>query len=141
MLDLEEKPAQGVIVTIGGTAGGWSLYLDGKGRPVFECRIFEFGQIRIVASKPLARGSQALQLDFDYDGGGYAKGGTFTLRQGDKVLGEDHVVATPPAFFSIDETFDVGLDTGSPAGKYPKQTPVGYPFTGGEILRVDISVK
>ena len=95
----------------------------------------------IAGKKPLPTGSQVLQLDFDYDGGGYAKGGTFTLRQGDNVLGKEQVSATPPAFFSIDETFDVGLDTGSPAGSYPEQAPLGYPFTGGEILQVNISLK
>lgn len=140
-LNLDERPAKGVIATMGGTAGGWSLYLDGKGRPVFEYRVFEYGHIRITGKKSLQRGPQLLQLDFIYDGGGYAKGGVFTLRHGDTLLGEERVVATAPAFFSIDETFDVGLDTGSPAGKYPKQAPLGYPFSGGEISNVKVIVK
>jgi arylsulfatase len=140
-LEVAQRPVQGVIATIGGTAGGWSLYLDKKGRPVFEYRIFELGSIRIAGKKPLSTGTQQLHLDFDYDGGGYAKGGTFTLRQGDKVLGTEKVKASPPAFFSIDETFDIGLDTGSPAGSYPKDATLGYPFTGGEILQVNISLK
>ena len=140
-LNLQEKPSQGVIATVGGTAGGWSLYLDAKGRPVFEYRVFEYGQIRVAGSKPLPAGPQSLRLDFKYDGGGYAKGGTFTLKHGVNVLGEARVLATPPAFFSIDETFDIGLDTGSPAGKYPDQAPMGYPFRGGKIIKVDINVK
>ncbi len=132
--------ASGVIATIGGTSGGWSLYLDGKGAPVFEYRVFEFGQVRIQGKDPL-RGRQNLQVSFDYDQpGGYGKGGTFTLRQGTEVLGSARVPATPPAFFSIDETFDVGLDSGSPAGHYPKDAAPGYEFSGGKIINVNIEL-
>lgn len=140
-LDIPQQTAQGVIATIGGTAGGWSLYLDFDGKPVFEYRVFEFGHIRLAGDTALPTGSHTLKLDFDYAGGGYAKGGTFTLRHGDTVLGTDHVDASPSAFFSIDETFDVGLDTGSPAGRYPAAAPLGYPLVGTENLLVTIRAK
>ena len=142
-LNLAEQPlpATGVIATIGGTAGGWSLYLDGEGKPVFEYKIFELGHIRLAGEQALPPGVQELRVDFDYDGGGYAKGGTFTLRQGDKELGQKHVAASPPLFFSIDETFDVGLDTGSQAGHYPQGSVLGYPFVNGEIQNVDIQLR
>jgi hypothetical protein len=47
-------------------------------------------------------------MEFAYDGGGLAKGGTVTLYlDGDKV-GEGRVEATVPMIFSADETADVG---------------------------------
>jgi len=138
----EKTPStQGVIATMGGTAAGWSLYLDGKRNPVFEYRVFELGHIRIVGKKPLEPGQYTLRVECDYDGGGYAKGANFTLIHGNQELGQQHVPVTPPAYFSIDETFDVGVDTGSPAGRYPRNATQGYPFTGGEIRRVDVQLR
>lgn len=136
----KKQSAQGVIATVGGTAAGWSLYLNAESKPVFEYKVFEVGHIKLVGKQALKPGQQTLRVEFDYDGGGYAKGGQFTLRQGSKVLGKDRVRATPPAYFSIDETFDVGLDTGSPAGQYPNGSAQGYPFTGAEIKRVDVQL-
>ena len=53
-------------------------------------------------------------MEFAYDGGGLAKGGTVTLYlDGDKV-GEGRVEGTVPLIFSADETADVGQDTASP---------------------------
>jgi arylsulfatase len=53
-------------------------------------------------------------MEFAYDGGGLAKGGTVTLYiDGDKV-GEGRVEGTVPMIFSGDETADVGRDTASP---------------------------
>lgn len=139
-LDVPDRGArpQGVIATMGGTTAGWSLYLDAKSRPVFEYRVFELGHIRLQGKSPLKAGEQRLTVQFDYDGGGYAKGGSFVLKQGDKVLGKDRVVATPPVYFSIDESFDIGLDSGAPAGRYPAGAAPGYAFGGASIRHVDI---
>jgi len=52
-------------------------------------------------------------MEFAYDGGGPAKGGTVALYvDGDKT-GEGRVGATVPLLFSADETADVGRDTAS----------------------------
>ncbi|GAB3284549.1 arylsulfatase [Parahaliea aestuarii] len=137
-LNVDSQGGRGVIATMGGTTAGWSLYLDNAGRPVFEYRIFEYGQIRLQGKQPLAAGSHQLAVEFDYDGPGYAKGGTFTLKVDGKAQGSDSVRASQPAFFSIDETFDTGIDTGSPAGHYPDNAALGYPLTGAVIQQVDL---
>ena len=67
-------------------------------------------------------------MEFAYDGGGLAKGGTVTLYvDGDKV-GEGRVEATVPMVFSADETTDVGRDTGT--GVSPDYTTGDNSFTG-----------
>ena len=129
---------RGVVATLGGTAAGWSLYLDDSGRPVFEYRIFEYGQIRLQGVHPLTKGQHQLSVEFAYEGPGYAKGGTYTLKADGKTLGSDKVRASQPAFFSIDETFDLGIDTGSPAGHYPAGAAQGYPLHGAQVNSVDI---
>jgi len=142
-VEVPDQPAspQGVLATMGGTVSGWSLFIDEQSRPVFEYRVFEAGHFRIQGETPLQSGLNQLTVNFAYDGGGWSKGGVFTLTSGDQELGQQRVEVTPPAFFSIDETFDIGVDTGSPAGRYPQNAPIGYPFMGGKILRVDIDLK
>ncbi len=135
-----DAATQGVIATIGGHSAGWSLYLDADSKPVFEYRTFEVGRVRLAGKQPV-NGKQTLQVDFDYNGGGYARGGSFSLKVDGSEVASGSIVATPPAFFSIDETFDVGVDTGSAAGRYPTDAPLSYPYTGGEIERVTIQLR
>ena len=59
-------------------------------------------------------GSTTIRLDFEYDGGGIGKGGNASLFINDKKVGEGRVEKTVVARFSADETFDLGMDTGSP---------------------------
>ncbi|MBP8925794.1 MAG: arylsulfatase [Pseudomonadales bacterium] len=136
-LELPASGARGVIATEGGTGAGWSLYLDGEGKPVFEYRLFEVSRVRIAAQQSLAAGMHRLQVDFDYDGEGYAKGGTLRLLVDGQEQGTARLPATPPAFFSIDETFDVGVDTGSPAGAYA----FGNPLTEGVLGSVEVELR
>jgi arylsulfatase len=135
----EYKP-RGVIATIGGTVSGWSLYLDEADRPVFEYRTFEVGHIKIEGNRALGAGEHQIEVDFASDGGGVARGGVFTLREGNQILGRARIPATPPSYFSIDETFDIGLDSGSPGGSYPGNAPIGYPLNHAHIERVEIEL-
>jgi len=132
--------AQGVIATIGGVSGGWSLYLTADGRPVFRYRLFDLKTVELIGATPLAAGSHSLKIDFDYDGGGYAKGARIAFGVDGKSVGQDRIPASPPGFFSISETFDIGVDSGSPAGSYPADAAPGYRFTG-EIGGVTIRLR
>lgn len=131
---------RGVVATIGGRSAGWSLYLDADRRPVFVYRAFEAKTVRL-AGAPLAPGAHALRVDFDYAGGGYGKGAALRLLADDQPVATDSIPASPVAFFSIDETFDVGVDTGSPAGFYPPDAAIGYRYADGRIARVTIALR
>ncbi|MBW2941343.1 arylsulfatase [Zhongshania aquimaris] len=140
-LTVEDIKPSGVVATVGGTTAGWSLYLDSDSRPIFEYRVFEVASVKIPANQILTDGSHQLRVVFNYDGPGYAKGGTLRLLVNGKEQGVANVPATPPAFFSIDETFDIGVDTGSPAGHYPAGSAIGYPLTGGVLEQVDVELR
>lgn len=140
-VDVADASAGGVIATMGGAPGGWSLYLDAQRRPVFTYKAFEAGALEVVAPQPLGTGSQVITVDFDYAGGGRGKGAVARLVVNGKPAGEAKIAITPPAYFSINETFDVGIDSGSAAGNYPSDAPLGYPFKGGEIRKVDVRLK
>ncbi len=135
-----KEDTRGVIAAIGGAAAGWSLYLDAERRPTFTYRLFEMKTVDLKGA-PLKPGAAKLRVDFDYDGKGYAKGGKLTLSVDGQPVASDTLPATPPSMFSIDETFDVGIDTGTPAGKYPAGAPLGYRFENGAIDQVTIELR
>lgn len=131
---------RGVIATMGGRGAGWSLYLDGDGTPVFEYRLFEVTRKMLRGEAPLKGGKHRLDVRFDYAGTGYAKGGKLSLLVDGKPVAGAEIHASPPAFFSIDETFDVGIDTGSAAGNYPSDAPLGYPLPASVLERVVLRI-
>ncbi|MEN3284829.1 MAG: hypothetical protein V7607_5969 [Solirubrobacteraceae bacterium] len=107
--------ASGVIIAQGGAFGGWSLYAK-DGGAAYCYNLFGLQQFKVDGNGngALAPGEHQVRMEFAYDGGGLAKGGTVTLYvDGDKV-GEGHVDATVPMLFSADETTDVGSDSATP---------------------------
>jgi hypothetical protein len=75
-------------------------------------------------------------MEFAYDGGGLAKGGTVTLYVDGKKDGQGRVDHTEPMVFSADETCDVGDDFGSPVtDDYPTEKKFS-----GEVNWVEIDV-
>lgn len=131
---------RGVLATLGGTSGGWSLYVDAQRRPVFTYRDFEVKTVNLVGS-PLPVGVNKLEVQFDYAGGGWGKGGTLRLVENGTAVGTDSVPVTSPGAFSISETFDVGIDTGSAGGFYPDDAAPGYKFEHGELKDVTITLR
>jgi arylsulfatase len=69
---------------------------------------------KIAGDAPIPSGQHQVRMEFGYDGGGLAKGGTVTLHVDGEKAGEGRVEATVPMIFSADETMDVGRDTASP---------------------------
>lgn len=107
----------GVICCQGGNMAGWSLYLD-LGVPTFLYNAFgrEMSYARGVALDP---GRHQVLVEFDYDGG-LGGGGTAFVSVDGNGVSSVRIEHTIPVVFSMSgETFDVGLDTGSPVGPYP----------------------
>ena len=67
-------------------------------------------------------------MEFAYDGGGLAKGGTINLFVDGAKVGEGRAEATVPIMYSGDETCDLGADTGSNVSD--DYTPQTSRFTG-----------
>ncbi len=67
-------------------------------------------------------------FDFKYDGPGLGKGGTGVLSVDGKEVASQTIPHTIPFLMSIDETFDVGIDTRTPVDDKDYQVP--FRFTG-----------
>ena len=120
---------------MGGIAGGWSIYVkDNK-----LCYVFnDFSEAlhTIVSPDPLPKGKIKAVVDFKADAGGPGKGGVISLSINGNKVGETRTERTPLSAFSLDETFDVGADFGSPVGDYP----AGFPYTG-KIDKVTVDLE
>jgi hypothetical protein len=68
----------------------------------------------IEGDRPIPAGTHQVRMEFSYDGGGLAKGGTVRLFVDGTSVGEGRLEATIPLVSSADETADIGRDTASP---------------------------
>ena len=67
-------------------------------------------------------------MRFDYDGGGLGKGGAITLTVDGEPVATGRVDGTQPFMFSMDETLDIGSETGTAVSS--DYTPRTSAFTG-----------
>src|SRR5437667_10211014 len=83
------------------------------GRPVFVYNLLDLERFRWESLSPLRTGQHTIVFDFQYDGPGPGKGGTGVLSVDGKELDRKTVEHTIPLTMPLDETFDIGMDTGS----------------------------
>jgi len=120
-ITVPEGGAEGMIVTLGGRFGGYGLFLQ-KGKPVFVYNLLDLKRVRWeggiggtigedLFARALKPGKHTLVFDFKFDGPGMGKGGTGVFSVDGKELAKHTLEHTIPAMMTIDETFDVGIDT------------------------------
>ncbi len=126
-IDVPQGGGDGMIVTEGGRFGGYGLYLL-KGKPVFLYNLLSLERFRWEGQQALTPGKHTIVFDFTYNGPGFAKGGTGVLKVDDKEVANRKVPHTIPFIMTIDETFDIGVDTRTPVDDKDYQVP--FRFTG-----------
>lgn len=112
-VQVKENGGNGTIIAQGGRFGGWSLYVK-DGVPGYGYNFLGFNTTSIDAKEKLKPGKSTIRFEFEYDGGGLAKGGKGILFINDKKVGEGRIEHTQPMIFSADETADVGIDLATP---------------------------
>ena len=137
-VEIPKGGAEGILATQGGRFGGWGLMvLDGK--PMFAYAYSNQDNTRnpnankskwrFVGNQKLTPGVHTIAFDFTYDGGGIGKGGNGTLLVDGTKVAEGRMEKSLPFRFSLDESFDVGQDTGTPViDEYDAKMP--FAFTG-----------
>jgi arylsulfatase len=105
-----EGGAEGMLATMGGRFGGYGLYLL-KGKPVFVYNMLDLKRYRWEGQEVLSPGKHTITFDFQYDGPGFGKGGTGVLRVDNNEVAKQTIPRTIPFIVTLEETFDVGLDT------------------------------
>jgi len=125
-VDIPQSGAEGMLVTLGGRFGGYGLYVL-KGKPVFTYNLVDMARFR-WEGPALTPGKHTIVFDFKYDGPGFGKGGTGILSVDGQQVDSKTIPHTIPFLMSIDETFDVGIDTRTPVDDKDYQVP--FRFTG-----------
>jgi arylsulfatase A-like enzyme len=126
-VEIPQGGAEGMLATMGGRFGGYGLYLV-KGKPVFLYNLLALQRFRWAGNDALTPGKHTIMFDFTYDGPGPGKGGTGVLKVDDQEVARQTVPHTTPFLMTIDETFDVGVDTRSGVEDSDYQLP--FAFTG-----------
>jgi arylsulfatase len=129
-VEIPQAGAEGVLITQGGRFGGWGMLLmDGKPRFDYAFSNQPQHKYRVASNETLAPGKHTIKFDFKYDGPGFGKSGTGTLAVDGKQVAQGKIERTIPLRFSLDETMDVGQDTGTPVVEdYVAKMP--FKFTG-----------
>ena len=131
--------ANGMIVTHGGRFGGYGLYLVG-GRPTFTYNFLNIARAK-WQGPALPPGRHSIVFDFQPAAGGlvqipFGRGGTGTLAVDGQTVATRSMPRTVPIILTLDETFDVGIDTGSPVDD---EYQVPFAFTGKLVkLTIDL---
>lgn len=125
--------SSGTLFAQGGRFGGMSWYLK-EGTPVFAYNLAGVERYRIEGSELLSAGTYKLEAAFTYDGGKPGSGGTLVLRVNGASVGSGRIDRTLSQRMSLDESVDIGSDTGTPVTE-DYATP--SPFSG-RLIRMEI---
>ena len=108
------------------------LFGIGRGRPLFVYNFLDMERFRWRGLSGLSAGNHTIVFDFKYDGPGPAKGGTGVLTVDGKEVDRKKIPHTIPLLMSIDETFDIGVDTRT-AADFTYDVPFRFTGTIGKL--------
>lgn len=129
---------EGVIVACGGFTGGYTLFI--KDNRVHYDYNYYHGLYYSLESAPLPKGKVDIKFKFTETGGKTKgiPGGQGELYINGKKEGEVDMPEMHISTFSLSETFDVGIDAGTPVSNKYRVTN-HYPFTG-ELDKVVVTL-
>lgn len=128
--------ASGVLYAVGGASGGLTVYLD-EGHLVYQYNMMIIEQYTARSAAPLPAGEHTIKVATDIEGPGRA--GVATLSVDGQQVARAELVRTVPAAFTATESFDVGIDLGSPVSmNYYEKRPFALE---GKIEKVTVKLK
>jgi arylsulfatase A-like enzyme len=135
-VEVPKDGAEGVLMTQGGRFAGVGLYML-EGRPVFHYNLCGVERYSVAGKTPLKPGKHVITLDFNYHhDDGVGAGGVATLTVDGKKVASEEFPRTIAFRMSLDETLDIGEDTGTPVSE---DYAVPFKFTG-EIEGVTVNI-
>ncbi len=137
-IDAEVGPdASGVIYALGGASGGLTLFMD-KGHLVYEYNMMIIERYTARTEAKLAPGQHKIEVTTTLTEKRPLSPAEVVLTVDGKEMARTTVKRTVPGAFTASETFDVGVDLGSPVSlDYFDRAP--FPFTG-KIGKVEVKL-
>jgi hypothetical protein len=129
------KKAEGVLFCVGGISAGYTVFMD-KGYLHAEYNALTLNRYKIRSDAPIPTGKVTIAVETKFDGPQREAPATVTFRVNGKQVGQGRIGRSVPAAFTASETFDVGMDLGSPVSlDYHDRAP--FKFTG-RIEKINI---
>ena len=132
------EDASGVLYALGGASGGLTLFAD-KGHLVYEYNMMIIERYTIRTQEKLSPGKHTIEVTTTLTEKKPLSPAEVVLKVDGKEIARTMVKRTVPGAFTASETFDVGVDLGSPVSlEYMDKAP--FPFTG-KISRVEVKLE
>lgn len=129
--------AAGVLYALGGNSGGVSLWLA-DGRLHYEYNALMMSRTKLDA--PVRPGRHKIELRTEMASTKPGSAATLVLSVDGVEAARATTPYTPPLNFTVSETFDVGMDLGSPVAlDYRERAP--FAFKGGRIHGLEVSYR
>jgi arylsulfatase A-like enzyme len=136
-VDVPKGGGNGMLVTEGGHFGGYGLYIV-KGKPIFTYNLLAIAQFKWQGQGALTPGKHTIVFDFAYESPGFGKGGEGVMTVDGKEVARQKIPHTIPVIMTLDETFDVGVDTRSAVDEKDYQLPFRF---DGTIKKLSVQLK
>ena len=82
-------------------------------KPTYCHNLLGLQRFKVKADQPVPPGAHQVRMEFDYESGGPGRGGPVRLYIDGTKAGEGRVDATQAMIFSMDETTEIGSDSGT----------------------------
>jgi arylsulfatase len=139
VVSVEEGKNSGVILAQGGRFGGWSFWVK-NGAPMYSYNFLGLEMFQVAGKESMKPGKHTVKVAFEYEGGKKrGAGGTAKLFIDSKQVGQGKIGSTHANVFSLDDTADTAVDTGTPVDEEYGEGQKNA-FTG-KIEKVTIQVK
>ena len=130
--------ASGVLYAMGGASGGLTLFMDG-GQLVYEYNMMIIERYTARSAQKIAAGRHRIEVDTTFMDKRPLSPATVVLKVDGVEVARSTVQRTVPAAFTASETFDVGVDLGSPVSlAYFDRRPFRF---GGKIHQIEVNLK
>jgi arylsulfatase len=127
--------AEGVLFCLGGISAGFTVFMD-QGYLHAEYNAMTLHRFKVRSEKPLPTGKVTIEVEIKFDSRQRRAGGTITFRVDGEQVGQGRFEDSVPVIFTASETFDVGMDLGSPVAlDYYDRAPFKF---NGKIEKINI---
>jgi len=129
--------ASGVLYALGGAGGGLTLYMD-KGNLVYEYNMMIIERYIARSASKIPPGKRRIEVTTQLESPKPLSAADVVLKVDGREVARTTVKRTVPAAFSASETFDVGVDLGSPVSlDYFDRRPFKF---DGKIEKVEVKL-
>ncbi len=101
-----------------------------------EYNAMTLNRYKVRSEKPLPTGKVTIEVETKFDSRQRQSGGTITFRVNGDPVGSGRFEKSVPVIFTASETFDIGMDLGSPVSlDYHERAPFKF---NGQIEKINI---